>query len=547
MRLILQAAGIKKQYGVRTVLDFDGIQIYEGDKIGVVGVNGAGKTTLLGILSGDVQPDEGTVTRRCDVGYIRQFEEDEGDEPALSGGENVKKRIQREVGLEDSIVFADEPTANLDADGVKWLRGKLLAAKTVLLISHDRQLLDEVCSRMIEIKDGKLYFYTGNYSDYLEKTEKARERQSLEHAQYERQREQLVRAVQIKERQAARIRRKHKAGLINNSHEMRNVKDAVAAKQKKAEHDKAVLKTRLERLEKVDPPKKPPKFRIDFSLTDPPQNKRVISCGGLSFAYGDKLIFRDAEFVIPGGSKTAVTGKNGSGKTTLLRLIYEGHPAIVKAPRLKLGYFRQGFENLDPRKTVLENVMAVSVQDKASVYSILAGLLFRQDGFYKPAGVLSGGERIRLAVAMLIASDCNALMLDEPTNYLDTSSVEAVQRMIREYPGTVILVSHDRYFVRETTDRELRLDRGSVVSIETSPETSSEVSSSAKTPPFPVAASGEKRGASDSAANMEKMILDMRRAELAAQITAASPERKEVLERRYAALMTAKHGYSDER
>ncbi|MDR1205806.1 MAG: ATP-binding cassette domain-containing protein [Peptococcaceae bacterium] len=527
MRLILQAARIKKQYGIRTVLDFEGIQIYEGDKIGVVGVNGAGKTTLLGILSGEIQPDEGTVTRRCDVGYIRQFEEDEEGEPTLSGGENVKKRIQREVGLEDSIVFADEPTANLDADGVKWLRGKLLAAKTVLLISHDRQLLDDVCSRMIEIRDGRLYFYTGNYSVYLEKIAKTRERQETEHAQYERQRDQLVRAVQIKEQKAARIRRQQKVGLIKNSSEMRNAKDQMASKQKKAEHDKAVLKARLERLEKVDKPGKPPKFRMDFLLTDPPQNKQVVTCRELSFAYGGKSVFRDAEFVIPGGSKTAITGKNGSGKSTLLRLIYEGHAAIVKAPKLKLGYFRQDLGNLDPGKTVLDNVLAVSVQDRASVYSILAGLLFREDGFYKKAGVLSGGEKIRLSVAMLVASDCNALMLDEPTNYLDIPSVEAVQRMIQEYPGTVILVSHDDYFVRETTNRELRLERGRIISMETTPSAG--------------AASGKNRRAaeesSESAAGIEKMMLDMRRAELAARIAAAPPEEKEILERQYAALI----------
>jgi macrolide transport system ATP-binding/permease protein len=460
MPLILQAHHIKKQYGIRTILDFESFQVYEGDKIGVVGANGAGKTTLLGILSGEIPPDEGTVSLLRETAYIRQFEEGEA---TLSGGENVKRRIRRETGKEDSIIFADEPTANLDEDGIRWLRGKLYAAGTVLLISHDRELLDELCTRIVEVKDGKLHFYTGNYSDYQAQAELAREQLVEQHGEYLQKKAQLTAAIQKKSQKAAHQKRQKKEDLKRNPSEARLGGHKRAASIKQQEKEAKVLKARLERLEDVELPRTPPKFRMDFSLTDPPKNKFVLQGSGICFAYGEKVIFEEAAFAIPNGRKVAITGRNGAGKTTLLRMIANRDPQLEIAPRLKMGMLHQGLENLDPARTVLENGLRVSIQDRASTYSILAGLLFSGGDFEKKAGVLSGGEKIRLALAMLIASDCNGLLLDEPTNYLDIRSIEAVQTMVKAYPGTVLVVSHDRRFLRETTEMELRIEGGHIL------------------------------------------------------------------------------------
>lgn len=505
MLLILQANDIKKQYGVRTVLDFESFQVYEGDKIGIVGANGAGKTTLLEILSGQMQPDEGTVSRSREVAYIRQFEE---TEITLSGGENVKKRIRRETGRQDTVIFADEPTANLDQDGIQWVRGKLEAAGTVLLISHDRKLLDGICSRIVEVKDGKLRFYTGNYTDYRKQQEQELRQLEQQYSEYVRKRNQLTAAVEVKEQKAARQKGQKKKDLKRNASEARLGGHKRGASIKKTEHDEKVLRARLDRLEleKVELPRKLQKFRMDFSLTNPPANKIVLSAEELSFAYDKKKIFDRASFEIAGGKKIAITGKNGAGKTTLLRMIYGNDPQITAAPKLRLGYLHQGFENLDGGKTVLENVMRDSVQGKAAVYSILAGLLFSGGDFEKKASVLSGGEKIRLSLAMLIASSCNALLLDEPTNYLDIRSVEAVSSMIQEYPGTVLVVSHDSRFLEETTEQALIIEGGKI-------QVQQE-----KAAPQPV---------------QSKMLLEIRRTRLVAEISSAPPEQKLLLEAEY--------------
>ncbi|MDL2232671.1 ATP-binding cassette domain-containing protein [Ruminococcaceae bacterium OttesenSCG-928-L11] len=505
MQLILQANHIKKQYGVRTILDFESLQVYEGNKIGIVGLNGAGKTTLLGILSGELDPDEGSVSRKREVAYIRQFEEHDG---TLSGGETVKKRITRETARRDTIIFADEPTANLDQDGVRWVQSKLEAAGTVLLISHDRHLLDAVCDRIIEVKDGKLYFYTGNYSDYVEQAELQKDQQLQQFEEFKKKKEQLTSAIQTKDKRVSHQKSKRKNALKKNSSEARLGGHKWAASVKHAEKEAKVLKARLDRLEAVERPRELPKFRINFEKTDPPVSKIIVSSDSFSFAYGDNAIFDKATFAIPNGKKVAITGKNGAGKTTLFRQIQAGDPQIRIAPKLQFGYLHQGLENIDPTKTVLENAMRDSVQERADVYSVLAGLLFTGGDFEKKAAALSGGERIRLSLGMLIVSGCNALMLDEPTNYLDIRSIEAVQRMVKEYPGAVLLVSHDAAFRKAVTDMELLVEGGKVHAIqqETKPAKPSEA---------------------------DRMILELRRTKLASSISSAPSEEKARLEAEY--------------
>lgn len=501
---ILQATDIKKQYGVKTILDFDSFQVYEGDKIGIVGLNGAGKTTLLNILSGETPPDSGTVVRHCETAFIRQLPEREG---TLSGGENAKRQIQKETYRNDQIVFADEPTANLDADGIEWVRAKLRSARTVLLISHDRDLLNSVCSKIVEVRDGKLYFYTGNYADYERMAAEAKERRQNEYEAYQRKKNQLEAAVQVKDSKVARQRQKKRREYANNLSEARLGGHKRKASMKKQEHQAKILEGRLERLEKVEKVRELPKISIDFSQTNPPGNKLVITCENLSFSYGDHVIFTGASFTVKNGTKVAVTGKNGCGKSTLLRLINEGCDSIRKAPKLKPGFLYQNFENLDPNLSILDNIMSTSIQDMATVRNMLAGLLFRRDEVYKKVEVLSGGEKMRLSLAKLITGDNNALLLDEPTNYLDIRSMEAVEQVLKDYPGTLLLVSHDRKFVDAIADEELLVDSGKITPVQAQ-----------RVVPSPA----------------QRTLLELRRVRLLGEISSAPPEQKLVLEAEYA-------------
>lgn len=505
---ILQATSIKKMYGVRTILEFDSLQVYEGDKIGIVGLNGAGKSTLMGILCGEITPDSGTVITSCEPAFIRQLPQLEG---TLSGGENAKKQIQQQTFKSDQIVFADEPTANLDADGVAWIRAKLRSARTVLLISHDRELLDDLCTKIIEVRDGKLFFYTGSYAEYEQKVAEARDQQQAEYESTQKKKAQLLAAVQGRDQQVARQRQKKRAEMAKNSSEARLGGHKRAASMQKQQRIAKVLESRIDRLPQVEKLRELPKLSIDFSLTQPPGNKLVIIGERISFSYGEHLVLDGASFEIKNKAKVAVTGKNGAGKSTLLKLIYDGCDAIRPAPKLRPGFLYQSFENLDMEATVLENVLSTSIQEMAAARSVLAGLLFRGDDVYKKAGVLSGGEKMRLSLAKLITANNNALLLDEPTNYLDIRSLEAVERVLCDYPGTLLIVSHDRRFVDAVAEEELRVENGKINPVR------------AEAPPSPA----------------QRTLLELRRVRLLGEISSAPPEQKIGLEEKYARVIAA--------
>ena len=210
---------------------------------------------------------------------------------------------------------------------------------------------------------------------------------------------------------------------------------------------------RIEHMEVKSKPKELPKMHPDFRLTNPPRNPIVIRGEHISFDYDGNKVYEDASFVIKNKSKTAILGENGAGKTTLLNMILDRNQIYV-VPDAKLGYVRQNLSNIDLDRTVLENVMAVSIQKQEIARTILARLLLTGQDMKKKVRDLSGGERMKLAFAMLLVSDVNMLILDEPTNYMDLQSIEALEELLQEYEGTVFFVSHDEEFVRRiATDR----------------------------------------------------------------------------------------------
>jgi macrolide transport system ATP-binding/permease protein len=474
--LLIEAQNIKKYYHDRKIIEFDDFKVYSGDKIGIVGQNGSGKTTFLNILSGEVETDEGYVRRFCDITYIRQFSDEEieadqkeisrmnlsqiADQAVCSGGELTRIKIANAFSKNNLLVFADEPTSNLDFRGVEILKERLSQVDSMLLISHNRDLLDSLCNKTLEIRDGKIKIYNGNYSFYKDQRGIEQKNEMVEYEKYVSEKTKLTNAIENRQRRSGKMRKAPKR--MGNSEARLHTRQA-NEKQEKIHNAVNSLRTRLEKLEVKESPKELPMIQLDFSLTNPPANRIVISAENFSFSYGKKKIFQNTGFRIFNGSKTALLGENGVGKTTLLNLIAgSGNGSIKIVPKARIGYFYQGFENLQQNMTVLDNVMAESVQSQTVARTILARLLITGDDVYKKVEVLSGGEKIKVSFAKLFVSSANVFLLDEPTNYLDMSSIEALENMLSCYEGTVLFVSHDRAFVNRVADRLLLIENQSI-------------------------------------------------------------------------------------
>lgn len=532
--LILEASDLRKYYGDKLIISFKNLKIKIGDKIGIVGRNGAGKSTLLNILSGKVKEDEGTIHRYCDISYIRQFSDEDItangkilkefkvekkiNKSNVSGGEHTKLNIAAALSKDMGLLLADEPTSNLDYEGISVLRKKLSEIETFVLISHDRDFMDSLCNKIIEIEDGKLVFYEGNYSCY--RKQKFIEMQSMqnEYNQYISEKSRLQKAIMERENKSKSMKKAPKR--MGNS-EARLHKRESNEKRKKVEGAAKTIKTRLEKLEVKEKPGRIPEVKFDFSLTNPPKNKIVISGDKICFSYGSKAILDNTDFKVYNRSKTAVVGNNGSGKTTLLNLINGQFNSIYTVPKVVIGYFCQSLENLNYNNTIIENVMEDSIQSESSVRTILARLLFFGDDVYKKVCVLSGGERIKVSFAKLFVSKSNVLLLDEPTNYLDMQSIEALENIIKTYEGTVLFVSHDNKFINSVADRLILLRNGQITEFHGNLKEFEEQ---------------QELKNNSSNYNMEKSILQMRLTEIISKMSLPNCDKK-MLEEEYKSIL----------
>lgn len=503
---LVLAEKVEMEFGERELFRVERLAVYEGEKIGLVGANGAGKTTLLRLLAGEIRPTRGNVKMVGNAAFFRQFAEEGQEccvadteicklngkevsdmkvqdkiwERSVSGGEETRIRLAQAFSSDKPIVFLDEPTSNLDRGGIAVLKRKLAAIDTLVIVSHDRALLNEICTRIIEIEGGKLTEYCGNYDDYAEQKQAAVKRQWTEYENYHAEKKRLEKVLREKKEHARQIE-KLPANMTPREARLRNClsqhpKDAKARKMEKAAKN---VQQRIDAMEVREKPQELPKIRPDFRLTDPPENRYVIRGEGLCFAYeGRPALFKDASFQIANRSRVAIVGDNGVGKTTLLHLIctaageskITGGMGVLETgsisvvPKVRIGMFEQNLSTIDYSKTVLDNVLEVSVQREAVARTILSRLLFFENDMKKPASVLSGGERIKLAFARLFVSRVNLLILDEPTNYLDIPSIEALEAMFCEYEGTLVFVSHDEAFVRRVATEVLEVVDGKIVS-----------------------------------------------------------------------------------
>jgi macrolide transport system ATP-binding/permease protein len=474
--LILETRNIKKNYGDRLLLDIENLNIDSEDKIGIVGLNGVGKTTLMDILSMRLIPDEGDVKLHGSYSYITQLDYSFNETPEtqvarlfkvpinysefMSGGEKTRLKIASSLSEDKNIIFADEPTSNLDIEGIKLLEEKLLAHKgTLILISHDRAFLNKLCNKILEIDNGRINVYIGNYDSYKQQKEVERERQRFEYVQYITDKKRLEEAISEKKQHRDSMRKtprrmgnsEARLNRLGNQKAEKNVDNAVKA-----------LKSRLEKLEIKDKPSNIYMTKIDIQKNKKLHSKILIKGNKVDKSFGSKKILDKADFQIYTGWKIALIGDNGCGKTTLIRMILEGNSNIISSKTLKIGYFNQDLSILHEDKTALENVMNESIYDETFVRILLARLLFKDEDVHKKVNLLSGGERVKVCFAKIFARDINMLILDEPTNYLDIYSSEAIEAALKEFKGTVLFVSHDREFISEVADHLMIINNNKI-------------------------------------------------------------------------------------
>ena len=484
MALLASCNSLSKSFGSRTLFENISLGISEGERLGLIGPNGSGKSTLLKILSGRMEPDTGTVSlrRNTRVGYVPQ----ETDFPAgqtvtaviaeaiagerlddleragrinltlgragftdgsvlagsLSGGWQRRLAIAREFALQPEVLFLDEPTNHLDLEGILWLEKQLAAAPFAsVVVSHDRYFLDNVVNTMAEIDkvypEG-LFRVTGNYSDFLER------KSDFLQAQSSRQ-ESLANIVR---REVEWLRRGPKARTGKSKARIdeagRLMKDLSDLETRSA---KAVT-------------------QIDFTATDR-RTKRLVSVESVARKLGGRTLFRDLSFVLSPGTRLGLLGRNGTGKTTLLRLLAGEQPPdsgrIERAAALRIVYFDQAREQLDRSQTLREGLGAhgdhVIYQDRLiHVAGWAKRFLFDSTQLDRPIASLSGGEQARVLIANLMLRPADLLLLDEPTNDLDISTLEVLEESLGEFPGALVLVTHDRFLLDRVSTAVLGLD-----------------------------------------------------------------------------------------
>ena len=469
--LILDISNLKKHYGDRLILDIKDLKVYSGDKIGLVGLNGSGKTTLLNLIVNKSNLDQGFIKSHMESFYIPQLEEGfhekvdnkyisqlglkDRTRKFMSGGELTRLKLASFLTTNIGFLLADEPTSNLDFQGVNLLTEKLSTFDgSMIITSHDRDLLDKVCNKIIELQDGKIKLYEGNYSDYKMQKDLENKTKILEYQKYIREKRRLERAMIDTKIKSGKITRPPKR--MGNS-EARLHKMGGQNAKKKLDNKVKAIASRLDKLQIKENIKETEKIKVDISGEEL-FSKIVIEGDNISKSFGDRILFDNSSFQIYNKSKVALIGDNGSGKTTLLKMILENYDGIRTSKKANIGYFSQDLNILDENKTIIENLLEDGKYKEVDVRNILARFLFKREDVYKKVGVLSGGERVKVSLAKVLISDFNILVLDEPTNYLDIYSIEAVEESLLSYDGTLLFVSHDRRLVDSVADTIMMIE-----------------------------------------------------------------------------------------
>ena len=503
----------------KNILDGLSFTVNPGERVGILGPNGCGKTTLFRILTGEIPFDEGQVslTPGKRIGLISQipvFPEDwttedvlrsahqrlidmgrrmdeltllmeQDQSPALlreydklsddfrrlggyqmevdrnrvanglqipaaqraqlfsslSGGEKTRVNLARLILEDTDILLLDEPTNHLDLRATEWLEDYILHFKgTVLAISHDRYFLDRVAQRCIEILDGKAEFYSGNYSFYVAERQRRFEEKRKQYEKDQAKIEQLTRAAE----------QMHLWAFMGAD---------------KLHKRAFAMEKRIEKLQQSEKPKEQKKLSVKFKEREF-NGDEVLVAEGLSKAYGEKQLFSDLSLMVTGGERIALIGDNGSGKTTLVRLIMDQETPdtgyLYRGPAVRTAYLPQIVRFTEDSRSALDTMLYDCRCEPQEARDRLAAFGFRGESVFTPVGALSGGERSRLKLCMLMGGDVNFLILDEPTNHLDIASREWMEDALSDYEQTLLFVSHDRYFIEKFATRIWALQNGEI-------------------------------------------------------------------------------------
>lgn len=466
--LLIKIKNLKKYYEDRLILDIEDFEVKDNDKIGLVGENGVGKTTLIKAILGLIEVEEGNIFLTESYSYISQTEENveflednkikkifnspNEYKEFLSGGEKVKLRVAKALSENKRLIIGDEPTSNLDSKSIKNLENMFKNHKgALLLVSHDREFLDNICTKIAEIQDGKIKVYEGNYSKYLSFKKEERNREEREYNEYITEKNRLETAIRVKEGLSDRIRKTPRR--MGNSEARLHRKMGGQKGKKKIDNAIKNIENRIEHLQVKEKPKdiKETKIRIKEGLEI--ITKTPIEIKDLNLYAGNKLLIKDSSLRIKRGSKTAIIGENGCGKSTLIKEIINNSKEEIKINnKVKIGYFDQEQEILNDNKSILENIKESSSYDEGFIRINLDGFGFKGNSVFKKVSVLSGGEKVKVALCKIILGDNNLLILDEPTNYLDIKAVESLEEALKNMNKTLLIVCHDRRFIEKVCD-----------------------------------------------------------------------------------------------
>ena len=520
--MILSCNNVSKAYGTDVIIKSCSFNIEDHEKAAIVGINGAGKSTLLKIITGNESADTGIVTLAKDktMGYLAQQQDLQSDRSiydellsvkqyildmenelrriesamntatdnelealmtkytnlshefemnngyaykseitgvlkglgfseedfslhvnTLSGGQKTRVSLGKLLLSKPDIILLDEPTNHLDMESISWLENYLLNySGSVLIVAHDRYFLDKIVSKIIEIDNGVCTVFSGNYTDYASK-------------------KAILRNMKLKE-------------YLNQQRDIRH-QEEVIAKLKQFNREKSIKRaeSREKMLDKIDVIDKPTELNNRMNIQLEPNvisGNDVLTVTGLTKSFDGTTLFDNINFEIKRGERVALIGNNGTGKTTILKLIngliQPDSGSIYLGAKVSIGYYDQEHHVLDPDKTLFEEIQdAYPGLNNTQIRNTLAAFLFTNDDVFKYIRDLSGGERGRVSLAKLMLSNANLLILDEPTNHLDIVSKEILENALNNYTGTVLYVSHDRYFINATATRILELTNQNII------------------------------------------------------------------------------------
>ncbi len=451
---------IKKEIADRVLFEIDSLIIKKTDRIGIVGRNGSGKSTLLKMIAAEDNDFHGEIDIHGREAYVPQLKETS----TMSGGEQSMALIQKAIQSHPDILILDEPTSNLDVENLNLLIELLSeSAATLILVSHDRHFLNKLVNNIWEIDRGKVQTYSGNYDDFHAVKElKTRQHQEA-YSEYQNKVKQLENEAHRRLQKASTFK-KRKKNVSRSDYKVNSFAGKYDAQEKAMAKSAKALEKRIEKLNPVEALIRERSFIFkEVGNLDNDASTLINLNEGKLFIEKIEL-FSYPPFKITFGDKLSITGPNQSGKTSFLRAILRQSLKGYYSQQLNIGYFSQNFNVLDLNDSIYHNVRKGSLQSDFVIKNVLASLGFDHKVIYQKANVLSGGERVRLSFAKVLLGDHNLLLLDEPTNYLDIDTLKSVEGFIKNYPGAVVLVSHDQTFVETTTDQHYFIESGQLLS-----------------------------------------------------------------------------------